>query len=308
MDDNKLGAIYTALAYTIWGILPIYWKMVEKVSPLAILGHRIVWSFAFMMALIISLHKWRDFIVEFKKTWHNKKTALTITCASLILSINWLTFIWAVNSEHIVETSLGYYINPLVSILLGMIFFKEKFNFYQWLAFIMALAGVLYITFQFGSVPWVALLLAFSFGIYGLLKKKVDLSAMLGLGIETMVMTPVAAIYLIYLASGQWSSVNWLSSTPYLLFGAGIVTAIPLLLFASGAKKIPLSMVGFLQYIAPTLILILGVFLYGEPFTHVHLVSFVLIWMGLLIYTYSRFKTVKEDDKKENTLASEYGK
>ncbi|WP_085506375.1 EamA family transporter RarD [Thalassobacillus devorans] len=297
MNDNKLGVIYTGGAYVLWGFLPIYWKLVQEVSPIAILGHRIVWSFVFMIGVILIWRKWNEFRSEIKRTWKNKKSALGITFASIAISINWLTYIWAVNSEHVVEASLGYYINPLVSILLGMIFFKETFNRPQWLAFILAAAGVAYMTINFGSVPWLALMLAFSFGIYGLLKKTVDLNAMFGLTIETLIMTPIAAIYLLSLPQANWGSIDWLSTTSLLLFGAGVATAIPLLLFAAGAKRIPLSMVGFLQYIAPTIMLIIGVFLYKEPFTHVHLVSFLFIWAGLLIYTYARVKRLRRYDQ-----------
>ena len=190
MDNNKLGVLYTAGAFILWGVLPIYWKLIRNVPPVAIIGHRIVWSFVFMIVVILALGKRSLFTAEIMRTLKNRKTALCITCASMIITINWLTFIWAVNSSHVVEASLGYYINPLVSILLGMIFFKEKFNRPQWLAFLLAIAGVLYLTLHFGSVPWVALLLAVSFAFYGLLKKTVDLNAMFGLAIETMICGP----------------------------------------------------------------------------------------------------------------------
>lgn len=295
--EKKLGVLYSVGAFTIWGFLPIYWKLIREVSSVAIVGHRIVWSFVFMIAIILVLRKWSIFKAELRRTFKNKKTALCITLAAITITINWLTYIWGVNNNHILETSLGYYINPLISILLGMIFLKERFNGLKWLAFLLAIAGVLYMSFHFGSIPWIALLLAFSFAIYGLLKKTVDLSAMFGLTIETLVLTPFAAIYLFSLEAGHWSSIEWLSFTPLLLVGAGILTAIPLLLFASGAKRIPLSMLGFLQYIAPTMTLIIGVFVYHEPFSYVHLVSFILIWLGLLTYSYSVFKTREKSAK-----------
>ncbi|SEA73773.1 chloramphenicol-sensitive protein RarD [Thalassobacillus cyri] len=297
MEENKLGIIYTGGAYVLWGFLPIYWKLVQEVPPLAILGHRIVWSFVFMTGVVLILRKWSAFKAEVRRTLKNRKSSLGITFASIAISINWLTYIWAVNTDHVVEASLGYYINPLVSILLGMIFFKETFTRPQWLAFMLAVAGVAYMTINFGSVPWLALLLAFSFGVYGLLKKTVDLNAIFGLAIETLIMTPIAAIYLVSLPQGNWGEIQWISLTSLLLFGAGVATAIPLLLFAGGAKRIPLSMVGFLQYIAPTIMLLIGVFLYNEPFTKVHLVSFLLIWSGLLIYTYSRVKRLRKYDQ-----------
>ncbi|WP_028784231.1 EamA family transporter RarD [Thalassobacillus devorans] len=297
MNENKLGMIYTGGAYVLWGFLPIYWKLVQEVSPLAILGHRIVWSFVFMTGVVLISRKWSAFKAELRRTLKNRKSSIGITFASIAISINWLTYIWAVNTDHVVEASLGYYINPLVSILLGMIFFKETFTRPQWIAFILAATGVAYMTINFGSVPWLALLLAFSFGVYGLLKKTVDLNAMFGLTIETLIMTPIAAIYLVTLSNGSWGDIEWLSMTSLLLFGAGVATAIPLLLFAGGAKRIPLSMVGFLQYIAPTIMLVIGVFLYNEPFTKVHLISFLFIWSGLLIYTYSRAKRLRKYDQ-----------
>ncbi|GAA0605944.1 EamA family transporter RarD [Virgibacillus siamensis] len=283
-QENKLGIIYAAVAYTLWGFLPIYWKLVQHVPADEILAHRILWSFIFMMIIVLASGKLRPFFRECKQIVHDKKKLLGISAASIIISINWLTFIWAVNSAHVVQASLGYYINPLVSILLGMIVLNESLSKRQLLSFILAAIGVVNLTISFGVFPWVSLLLAFSFGLYGLLKKMVDIGAMFGLTIETMIVTPIALIYLIVIPDSSLAPDTMFSGSGALLFGAGIATAIPLLLFAAGAKRIPLSMVGFLQYIAPTLMLILGVFLYGEPFTQAHLVSFVFIWAALIIY------------------------
>ncbi|WP_404456080.1 EamA family transporter RarD [Virgibacillus necropolis] len=283
-SDEKLGIIYTASAYLLWGFLPIYWKLIQGVAAGEILAHRIIWSFLFMVAVILVMRKGKSFIKECKLIIRDKRKLIGITLASVMISINWLTYIWAVNNDHVIQASLGYYINPLVSILLGIIVLKESLTRRQLLSFILAGVGVIYLTFSYGVFPWVALLLAFSFGFYGLLKKMVDIGAMFGLAIETMIVTPLALIYVPVFSENTFVQHDILSSTNLLLIGAGIVTAIPLLLFASGAKKIPLSMVGFLQYIAPTIMLVLGVFVYHETFSVSHLVSFMLIWIALIIY------------------------
>ncbi|WP_394219328.1 EamA family transporter RarD [Halobacillus trueperi] len=298
INEQKLGIFYTAGAYILWGVLPIYWKMIQEIPAFEILAHRIVWSFLFMGLVIIIARKQKEFMRECRQILKNKKQLIGITLASITISINWVTYILAVNTDHVVEASLGYYINPLVSILLGMIVLKEKFSKAQWLAFLLAALGVLYMTVNFGSVPWLALLLAFSFGSYGLLKKLVPLNAMFGLTIETLIVTPIAMVFLFQQQTGQWSTIDFWSWTTAIVFGAGIVTAIPLLLFSAGAKRIPLSMVGFLQYFAPTIMLIIGIFLYDEPFTDVHAVSFTLIWAGLAVYTVTRVKRLKKYEAK----------
>ncbi|UOQ45228.1 EamA family transporter RarD [Halobacillus salinarum] len=302
-NEQRLGVLYTSGAYILWGFLPIYWKLIEQIPAFEILAHRIVWSFVFMMGIIVVLNKWGSFIQECKSIALNKKSLFGIVLASLTISTNWVTYIWAVNADHVVEASLGYYINPLVSILLGMIVLKETFSKMQWLAFLLAGIGVLYMTVHFGSFPWIALLLAFSFGSYGLVKKLVPLNAMFSLTAETLVVSPLALIYLFAKQGDHLSEVHWLSATPLLVFGAGVVTAIPLLLFSAGAKRIPLSMVGFLQYFAPTIMLVLGVFIYHEPFTSVHGISFSFIWAGLAVYTLTRMKRLKKQEKRKERRA-----
>ncbi|WP_188454686.1 EamA family transporter RarD [Virgibacillus oceani] len=283
--DEKSGIIYTALAYLLWGFLPIYWKLVQQVPAGEILAHRIVWSFLFMAGVILCVRKWSGFIQECKVIIRDKKKLIGITLASVVISINWLTYIWAVNSDQVIQASLGYYINPLISILLGIIVLKERLTRNQLVSFLLAAVGVINLAVSYGVFPWVSLLLALSFGIYGLLKKMVDIGAMFGLAIETMIVTPIAFIYLLAIPDNVgFASSSFLTGTNLLLIGAGVATAVPLLLFASGAKQIPLSMVGFLQYIAPTIMLILGVFLYHETFSRAHLVSFSLIWVALIIY------------------------
>lgn len=293
-SSQKSGIIFVAFAYILWGFLPIYWKLANHVSAGEILAHRIIWSFVFMALLVTVTAKWRPFINECKEIIHNKNKLLGITFASIIISLNWLTYIWAVNADHVIQASLGYYINPLVSVLLGIIFLKESLTRRQILSVILAAAGVLYLTISYGVFPWISLVLAITFGLYGLLKKTVDISAMFGLTVETLIVTPIALLYLAFLPEQAFDFQAPLTGSNWLLVGAGIATAIPLLLFAAGTKSIPLSMVGFLQYISPTIMLLLGVFLYGEPFTTAHLIAFGFIWIALIVYLASVYRPKKQ--------------
>ncbi|MRH44047.1 EamA family transporter RarD [Aquibacillus halophilus] len=288
--ELKLGVIYAGSAYLLWGFLPIFWKTLQQVPAGTILAHRIVWSFVFMVILLLALRKWNSFVLECKAIIRDRKRLIGISMASLVISMNWLIFIWAVNSDHVIQASLGYYINPLISILLGMFILKEKLTRWQLYSFLLAAIGVSYLTLNFGVFPWVSIVLALSFGMYGLLKKTVAISPLFGLTIETMIVFPVALVYLVIQQVQLGELPNMITPTSGLLIAGGVVTAIPLLLFASGAKRIPLSMIGFLQYFAPTLMLILGVFLYNEVFTNAHLIAFICIWTALAIYTVSRTK------------------
>jgi chloramphenicol-sensitive protein RarD len=219
--------------------------------------------------------------------------------ASITVTANWFIYIWAVNNGHMIEASLGYYINPLVSILLGMLVLKEKLNIYQYIAFLMATIGVLIISISHGNFPWIAIALALSFGIYGLVKKMINVDSAVGLALETLVVTPVAAIYMSYLFfKGSNSFLSSGIEIDMLLIGAGAATAVPLLYFAKGAQRIPLSLLGFLQYIAPTIMLVLGVFVYNEHFSKIQLLSFTFIWSGLTIYSLSKTKLLSSRGKK----------
>jgi chloramphenicol-sensitive protein RarD len=290
-NEQLIGIVATIVAYVLWGFLPIYWKLIQGAVPEEILAHRIVWSFVFMIFILSLTKKLSSFWTDFQTLMKTPKKLLGITLASFVISINWFTYIWAVNSNHVVEASLGYYMNPLVSVLLAMIFLKERLSFWQMISFSLALIGVLNMTLHFGSMPWVALSLAISFAVYGLLKKLANLGAMTGLTIETLIITPFALLYLGNLQISGTSAFTFHEPiTALLLVGAGVATAIPLLLFASGANRIPLSMIGFLQYIAPTIMLIIGTVFYNEPFNDVHLVSFIFIWISLVIFSLSRTK------------------
>jgi chloramphenicol-sensitive protein RarD len=290
-NEAWLGGLASFGAFFLWGILPIYWKMIEGVSSEEILAHRIIWSFVFMMFVLLFTRKIPLLKEDLKALSANRLKMITIIAASLVITVNWYTFIWAVDNGHVVQASLGYYINPLVSVLLGIFFFKEKLSPLQVVSFALAIIGVLLMTFHAGTFPWISLMLAFSFGTYGLLKKKAHLRAMTGLTIETSIMTPVALAYLAFFSANPTRAFALSAPGPaLLLIGTGIVTAIPLLLFAAGANRISLAMVGFLQYVAPTLMLFLGTLVYDEPFNHQDLTSFILIWLSLILFTGSRTK------------------
>jgi len=284
LRKEQAGIIYMTSAYVLWGFLPIYWKLVDHVSAGEVLAHRIVWSFVLMTGIVYFSKNRTHFIAECKSIITDKNKLIGIILASIFISLNWLTFIWAVTSGHVVQASLGYYINPLISIVLGVVILKEKLTKGQVLALIIAGLAVINLTISFGVFPWISLVLAFTFAIYGLLKKTVDIGAMFGLTIETMIVTPIALIYLVITPNGAFSVSTGGLGTSLLLMGTGIATAIPLLLFAHGAKRIPLSLLGFLQYIAPTIMLIIGIFVFNETFSSAHFISFLLIWLSLIIF------------------------
>lgn len=280
------GLLYAFAAYLMWGVLPIFWKTLQAVPALEILGHRIFWSFVALVIVLAYRRQWH----WVKPTFSQRRTVVTFGLISTVITLNWGVYIWGVNAGYIVETSLGYFINPLVSVVLGVIFLRERLRLWQWVAVGMALLGVLYLTFGYGSLPWIALTLAFSFGFYGLLKKTADLNALEGLTLETALIAGPALGYLLYLevdGVGAFAHTDLTSSL--LLVLTGVATALPLLLFAAAARRIPLSALGFMQYIAPTIQFLLGVFVYSEPFDHSRLIGFSLIWSALLIYSAERF-------------------
>jgi chloramphenicol-sensitive protein RarD len=292
--ETRIGAIQAGFSYFIWGLLPIYWKFVDHVNAQEILANRIFWSFIFMLVVLFFTKKWGLFVQTLKGFAHNKKQLYALTLASVLISGNWFIYIWAVNSGHMIEASLGYYINPLISILLGMIVLKEKLTIYQYLSFLLAGIGVLIITISHGTFPWVAISLALTFGLYGLAKKLINVDSAVGLTLETLIVAPIAIIFMLFLfINGSNSFLTDGMRTDFLLIGAGAATAVPLLYFAKGAQKIPLSLLGILQYISPTIMLILGVFVYQEHFTKIQLLSFLFIWSALIIFSLSNVKGLK---------------
>jgi chloramphenicol-sensitive protein RarD len=278
---NK-GIVVGIAAYTLWGLFPIYWRLLEQDPAVEILAHRMVWSLLFMLGILVLQGQ----LSRLKEALKNRRILPIYALAALLLSLNWYTYIWAVNAGYVVEASLGYFINPLVNFLLGVIFFREKLRVGQLAAVLLAVLGVVYLTFNYGSLPWIALVLAFSFGMYGLIKKAAPLESMHGFSLETTVMFLPALCFLLYRQStGMAAFVNQGALVTLLLILAGPVTSIPLLMFGYSARKIPLSMLGFIQYITPTLQLLIGVFLYLEPFPVNRLIGFGVIWLALLVYS-----------------------
>ena len=277
----KKGILYGLGAYALWGFFPIYWKYLHSVPALQVIGHRIGWSFILLVIVLLLSNQWSDF----REAAMHRKVIGIYSIAAILLSINWLVYVWGVNAGFIVETSLGYFINPLLSVLLGVLFLRERLRPAQWIPVGIAAAGVLYLTVIYGRPPWIALSLAFSFGFYGLVKKLAPLGSLYGLTLETGIVFPAALAYLLFVEfSGTGSFFHADALTNILLIGAGVVTTIPLLMFASAAKQIPLSVVGLLQYIAPTLQFLIGVFIYKEPFDRAHFIGFAIVWVALIIF------------------------
>jgi chloramphenicol-sensitive protein RarD len=277
----RSGILYAALAFLCWGLFPLYFHALDEVPPLQILAHRMVWSLAFLLILLVLRRQWK-----WLEQVRRPRVFFSFVLSALLLSANWLVYIWSVTNHHVIEASLGYFINPLVNIMLGYLILKERMRPAQWAAIAVAALGVGWLTWQAGTVPWIALILAFTFGAYGLLRKTAALGALEGLSFETMVLFPLAAGYVIWLTvNGQNMFLTTESDTTrWLLVMAGPFTAIPLLLFATGARKIPLSILGLLQYLSPTLQFLLGVMLFKEAFTADRLVGFALIWGALILF------------------------
>lgn len=282
----KKGMWNGVAAYALWGLFPIYWKFLHQVPALQVIGHRISWSFLLLIVVVLLTRQWGAF----------RSAALTFQMlgiyfiAAVLLTINWLVYVWGVNAGFIVETSLGYFINPLLSVLLGVVFLRERLRPAQWIPVALATAGVIYLTVVYGRPPWIALALAFSFGFYGFVKKLAPLGSLYGLTLETGIAFPFALIYLVLVEfNGTGAFLHADARTNILLIATGAVTSIPLLMFASAAKQIPLTVVGLLQYIAPTLQFLIGVFIYREPFDQAHLIGFGIVWVALIIFWIENF-------------------
>ncbi|MGR5159850.1 EamA family transporter RarD [Vibrio owensii] len=291
---SRQGVLLAIGAYTMWGIAPIYFKSIAEVSPLEILSHRVIWSFFLLAALLHFGRHWRSVRDIIK----NKTKMMFLVSTAILVGANWLIFIWAVNSNHMLDASLGYYINPLINVLLGMVFLGERLRKLQWFAVILAACGVLVQLIVFGSVPVVAIALAMSFGFYGLLRKKVSVEAQTGLFIETLVMLPAAAIYLLFIASSPTS--NMLDNPMQLntlLIAAGVITTLPLLCFTGAATRLKLSTLGFFQYIGPSLMFLLAVLIYGEPFTSDKAITFAFIWGALVVFSFDGLRNNRKSRK-----------
>ncbi len=300
-NSSLAGFLYGISAYTLWGFLPLYWKLLNKIPATEILAHRILWSFVFMCILIYFQGNFQ----KCKEVFSDRSNILRILCATVFITLNWGTFIWAVNSNHVVEVSMGYYINPLIVILLGTLVLKEKLNLWQKVSLVLAAIGVSIMTIGYGQIPWISIILASTFALYGLMKKTIPVGSTISLGLETAMLMPLTLAYIIYRQVQGIGALGEISTgTTLILMGTGIATALPLLFFTKGARRLPLSAIGFLQYIAPTITLILGVFIFKEPFERIHLISFGFIWSGLVIYSISQIKQMKRLRSKQSIISS----
>ena len=279
--QHRSGLIAAISAFAFWGVFPLYLNLLAAVPALQILAHRIVWCCAFVIAWVAV----RGELGTIRAALANPGTRLRLAASGTLISINWLTYVWAVNNGHVVDASLGYFINPLVSVVLGVAVLSERLNRAQWTAVALAAAAVIYLAIVTGRPPWISLVLALSFGLYGLIRKVVAVDSLPALAAETLLLTPLAGAYLLWLGMQGAGALGRLGSgTDLLLLGSGIATAVPLALFAYGARRIPLSTVGLTQYLAPSMQLLLGVFFFGEPFPRARAIGFILIWCALAIY------------------------
>lgn len=275
------GLWHGVAAYVLWGVLPVYWKLLADVAPVQIVAHRVLWSCAVLVLLITATRRW-----DALRSAMTGRVAAIYTLAAALIAVNWLLYIWAVISGFLLEASLGYFITPLVNVLLGVAVLRERLRPVQWMAVALAAAGVLQLTSVYGSTPWIALVLAVTFGLYGLVKNRAPLGSTDGMAVETAVVVPAAFVYLAVLErSGAGAFAQAPAVTQALLIGGGPVTLLPLVLFASAAQRISLSALGILQYIAPTMQFLLGALVFHEPFSRVQLVGYTLVWVGVVVFT-----------------------
>jgi chloramphenicol-sensitive protein RarD len=281
-EQYKQGLLFAFAAYIMWGVAPIYFKMLVGIDAVDILLHRVIWSFSFILLMIVAIKGFKKIKQLFKQP---KKLGL-LAITSIIIAFNWLLFIWAVNNNHMLDASLGYYINPLLNVVLGTLFLGERLRKLQWAAVFIAFSAVMMEIISFGSIPWISLALASSFGIYGLMRKKINIDAISGLFVETLFLLPFALIYVFVIDNSSLSLLTSDWQLTALILSAGIVTTLPLLAFSAAAIRIPLSTLGFIQYIGPSLMLFLAVYLYEEPFAVEKAFTFTLIWFALIVYTF----------------------
>jgi chloramphenicol-sensitive protein RarD len=282
VSERRVGILYALIAYGMWGLIPLYFRAMRGVSPFEVLSHRIVWSFVLLVAALLIARDWRWFALLRQRP----RIAWSFVASAAVLSVNWFVYIWSVDAGRVVDASLGYFINPLFSVVLAVVVLKERLRAAQWAAVGVAALGVLWLTALSRQLPWIGLALASTFGCYGLLRKMAALDALAGLALETTLLLPAAVGYLLWLAQADAGA--WGSATPglrALLVAAGPITAIPLLSFAAGARRIPLSLVGILQYLGPTLQLLLGIWVFHEPFAMPKLAGFALIWLAVLLFS-----------------------
>jgi chloramphenicol-sensitive protein RarD len=279
--EAQIGIGYALLAFSAWGFIPIYWKLLNTVPSMEILTHRMVWSVFFLLGLLAVQKR----LGEFRELFHSPKYIFMLLGTATLLGGNWFVYIYGVNTNQVIETSLGYFISPLLVILLGAVFLRERLNIWQVVAVGFAALGVLNFIWNFGSLPWIALSLAFTFSFYGLIRKMIPVKPLVGLLMETALLAPLAAILIAFWevdGTGHFGT-TWM--TDFLLFGGGVVTSLPLLWFINAGKRLRYSTIGFIQYLTPSIQLLIGVYLYHEPFTPTHSITFGLIWAGLVIFS-----------------------
>ena len=282
MRDNIKGVFVITLTYVLWGVLPVYWKALASVNPVEILAHRAIWSCVFSFSLLAAGRGISAFVSLFRS---NRRALVLIALSSVTITANWSIYIWGVNNGRILECSLGYFINPLVSILFGLVVFKERLNKIQWLAIGIAAAGVFSEVAALGRLPFVSLSLAFSFGVYGLLKKLSAVESLVGFTIETLFVTPFALSWLVWRQYSGAAHFPYGAWTTSLLIGTGVITSVPLIMFAWGVKRSPLTTVGLVQYASPILMFLTGAVVYHEPVSLTRLLSFALTWISIIIFT-----------------------
>jgi len=281
-QESSPGVAYASAAFLIWGLSPIYWKVLRNIPTFEIIMHRVIWSFLFLIIILVFQRHLNELIAALK----NRRTFLFLFPTTILLGFNWFIYIWAVNNEHILQASLGYFINPLINVLLGMVFLKERLRPLQAVSLVLVGIGVLYLTLHYGEFPWIALSLAFAFGFYGLIRKVAPVSSLVGLSVEMLFLALPALAYIVFLGNKGTGALFRISiKIDLFLMGAAFLTALPLLLFTLGARRLNLSTVGFLQYISPSCMFLLGVFLYNEPLLNAQILAFVLIWTALFIYS-----------------------
>lgn len=295
MNNTKKSLIAILICYFSWGFFPIYFKLLKSIDSYEVLAMRVLCSFIFMILVFLLAKNKNNISLEIKKIWQNKKSFSLLVLASFLITANWLTYIIAVNTNHVLEASFGYYLNPIVTIILAVVFLKEKLTRIQTIACICVGISLLYLFISIGSLPWISILLALTFGLYSLCKKKIILSPKAGLLIETAIVSPIAIIYMLYLgSSNNITFYNSDTTTLIALLLSGAITAIPLLLFARGAIDIPLYILGILQYLPPTIQFFIGIFVYGEELNVEKLISFSIIWVAVAVFCYSAVTSMKK--------------
>jgi chloramphenicol-sensitive protein RarD len=301
VDERRSGVASGLAAYGMWGLFPLYFPLLEPAGGLEIVAHRVLWSLVFIAGLLTVVRRWS----LVRAVFADRRAMLVLLGAALLIAVNWLVFVYAVNSGHVVETSLGYFINPLVSVLLGVVVFSERLRPLQWAAVGIAAVAVAVLTVDYGRPPWIALALAVSFGLYGLMKKLVRVEAAPGLFVETaLVVVPAVVVLAVLHAQGEGTAGSEGVGHLLLLMSSGVATAIPLLLFAAATRRIPLSTVGLLQYVTPLMQLAIGVFVYHEPMPAVRLAGFVIVWVALAVFTADSLRQARAGSRRRAAEAA----